>query len=223
MRNNAWNYLLTRFDGEDGGTGAGAGADGGAQGADDNPEGAEQLGDAGKKALDAMKEQRNAERTARQAAEAALQKIKDDAEAQRKADEDAKKSDEEKQAERIAQLEASAKAAETRALKAEIRAQAGEFADLSDALLNIESAGDLTRFVNDGDIDTAAIKAELDKLLEAKPHLKKVAATDDGQRRPKPDQSQGAGRGGGDEKNYENASKEDVNAGLASLGLRPRS
>lgn len=216
MRNNAWNYSLTRFDGEEGGTE-------GAPSAEQDPEGAEHLGDPGKKALDSMKEQLKTERQTRQAAEAALQKIKDDAEAQRKAAEDAKKSDEQKQAERIEQLEASARAAETRALKAEIRAQAGDFADLSDALLNIESAGELSRFVKDGDIDTDAIKAELDKLLETKPHLKKATPQDPQRGTPKPDPSQGSGRGGGEEKNYETASKDEVKAGLAAYGLRSRS
>lgn len=71
---------------------------------------------------------------------------------------------------------------------AEIKAAAaGKFADVDDALTNLDAA----KYVNeDGDVNTTGIKADLDELLSRKPHL---AA----KRGPKPDPTQGNGSGGG--------------------------
>lgn len=64
-------------------------------------------------------------------------------------------------------------------------AAAGRFADPDDATSLLNPA----KYVNDdGDVDTAGIKADLDELLSRKPHL---AA----KRGPRPDPSQGAGSG----------------------------
>jgi hypothetical protein len=79
-----------------------------------------------------------------------------------------------------------------RAVNAEIRALATGFADPEDAaafLAGKKYADD------DGDIDTAAIKADLDALLTRKPHLGAADPTT-GRRAPRPDPSQGSGANG---------------------------
>ncbi|MFJ9633828.1 hypothetical protein ACIRU8_39650 [Streptomyces sp. NPDC101175] len=61
------------------------------------------------------------------------------------------------------------------------------FADPEDAV----GALDLDSYIDsDGDIDEAAIKADLDALLERKPHWAKTAQPPEGPRRPAPDRTQ---------------------------------
>lgn len=76
-------------------------------------------------------------------------------------------------------------AANARIVKSEVKALAADlFADPKDAHLYL----DLTKYDvdDDGEVDEAAIKADLDELLKSKPHLAKTG------RRPKPDPSQGS-------------------------------
>jgi len=130
---------------------------------DTTPEGADSLGDAGKRALDSMKSKWKVERDRRreletQLANAASTAPKDDSEAP---DVDAIK--------RQAATEATAKA-NARILRSEIKAAAaGKFADVSDALLNL----DLTAFEVDenGDVDADEIAEQIQDLLTRKPHL----------------------------------------------------
>lgn len=118
-----------------------------------------------------------------------------------------------------AKAEAAEKAAASatqRAVKAEVRSLADAFADREDAALNL---GDLSQYVvKDGEVDTDAIKAELAKVLERKPHLAKPA----GARNPAPDPSQGKG-GTNAPTDFRTADKPAFEAELAKYGLRPRS
>jgi hypothetical protein len=165
---------------------------------------ADQLGDAGKKAL-------QEERAARKAAE----KLLAERDAKLKEFEDRDKTDAEKLAEGKKTAEARAAKATARAVAAEVRAHAGEFADPSDTAL----LGDLSKYVNtDGDIDTDAIKTDLAALLESKPHLKKAAA---GPRGPAPDPSQGRGGDNGPT-DFSKASAAEFAAELGKYGLRPK-
>lgn len=137
-------------------TAAAAPAAGGEQD-DDEP-----LGEAGKKALDAMKlRAREAEKTAREAA-AELARVK--AEQEGKAAEY-----EQQQAADKVRADALA-AANTRILKAEVRAlAASRLADPEDALRFL----DLTDFdvTDTGDVDRAAITAAIESLVTSKPYL----------------------------------------------------
>jgi len=73
-----------------------------------------------------------------------------------------------------------------RAVDAEIRAAATSWASPADAPLYLS---DRDKYVQaDGEIDTAAIPADLAAVLAGRPHLARV----DGPRRPAPDPSQGA-------------------------------
>lgn len=135
---------------------------------EDDAEGAEELGDKGKQALDRMKAKLKAERERRVAAEAkAAQALGED------------------DAARI-EREALAKA-NTRIVRAEIKAAAaGKLADPADALTFL-SVDDF-EVDDDGDVDTDEIAEAIDELLRRKPYL----AAQGGTRRPKPDRSQGA-------------------------------
>lgn len=124
--------------------------------------GEESLGDPGKKALDAMKAKwRSAEDRAKAAEAAAAAAL---AKAEGKEQEFAA-------AEQRRQVEQEALAkANTRILKAEIRAQAtAKLADPTDALLYL----DLSSFEvgDDGDVDAQAISAAIDDLIKSKPYL----------------------------------------------------
>ncbi|MCW2900305.1 MAG: hypothetical protein JWO67_2570 [Streptosporangiaceae bacterium] len=138
---------------------------------DDKP-----LGEGGEKAL-------QAEREARKAAEKELAKF-------RKADEDrvlAGKSELEQAQARQAAAEEKAVAASNRAVKAEMKAAAGDWADPSDAPRYLD---DLSKYVTaDGDVDSEAIAKDLAEVLKNKPHLGKGATPRPGL---KPDPSQGA-------------------------------
>jgi hypothetical protein len=73
-----------------------------------------------------------------------------------------------------------------RAIDAEIRAAATGWASPADAPLYLPERDKYAR--EDGQIDTAAITADLSAVLAGRPHLARV----DGPRRPAPDPSQGA-------------------------------
>jgi hypothetical protein len=75
-------------------------------------------------------------------------------------------------------------------VKTQVQALAGvSFADPEDAV----GALDLDSYIDsDGDIDEAAITADLDALLERKPHWAK-AQPQEGPRRPAPDRTQASG------------------------------
>lgn len=101
-----------------------------------------------------------------------------------------------------------------RTAQAEVKALADGFADRDDAVLML---GDLSKYVKDGDVDTAAIKADLADVLTRKPHLAAVT----GPRNPAPDGSQGRG---GDNKpeDFRKAGKDEFATELAKYGLRTR-
>lgn len=180
-----------------------------------DPDGADKLGDAGKKALDKMKAERAAAKKA-----AAEEKKRADELARKVAEfEDRDKSELEKasgKAERLA--EQFAKATQ-RAVRAEVRAAAGEFADPEDAAAFL----DLARYADDsGEIDTEAITSDLADLLERKPHLRRQApAAPEPPKAPKPDPSQGP-RKEPTPKDYRTASREEIQKAAAELGVRLR-
>jgi hypothetical protein len=179
-----------------------------------DPEGADQLGDKGKRALETMKNERAAARR-----EAAAAKRERDALAAKVAEfEDRDKSESERLAQRAERAEKAAQAATARAVKAEVKALASEaFADPTDADL----LGDLTKYVaDDGDIDTESIQADLDALLERKPHLRKQTATQQ-KKQPRPDPSQGPRKEPGPV-DFRTADKATYEAALAEMGIRLR-
>lgn len=79
-----------------------------------------------------------------------------------------------------------------RVVRSEVKAAAaGLFADPADAPLYL----DLSNYEVDenGEVDEAAIREDLEAVLERKPHLKKTATADDAARKgPKADRSQGS-------------------------------
>lgn len=97
---------------------------------------------------------------------------------------------------RLAAVQADAdkrsQAANARIARAEVKALASQaFADPEDAIAFL----DLSTYVDaDGDVDSAAIKADLVDLLARKPHL---AVAPGGPRAPRPDRSQASGAAGG--------------------------
>jgi hypothetical protein len=74
----------------------------------------------------------------------------------------------------------------------------------------------LAKFTKDGEVDADAVAALKEKYAGFKP-----AGKDQGSGRPKGDKGQGAGGDGG-ETDFRKASKEDVDAELRKLGVRPR-
>lgn len=125
-------------------------------------EGADALGDKGKQALDRMKAEKKAEREARLKLEAEFKALKAQVEG--------------KEAEHRAQQEAqklkddALSAANTRILKAEVRAAAkGQLADPADALLYIDLSS--LEVGDDGEVDSAAIEAAVADLVKKKPYL----------------------------------------------------
>lgn len=98
----------------------------------------------------------------------------------------AQMSDAEKAAARAEAAEKRAADLTDRTVRAEVKALAANtFEDPSDAEVNVT----LSKYVgDDGEIDTAAIEADLAEVLKRKPHLAKAT----GPSRPKPDPSQGA-------------------------------
>ncbi|SDC25642.1 hypothetical protein [Actinokineospora iranica] len=102
----------------------------------------------------------------------------------------AQQSEAEKAAARASAAENQVAALRRRAVDAEIRAAATGWADPTDAPRYLD---DRDRYVSEsGEIDTAAIAADLAAELARRPHL----ARQDGARRPAPDPSQGARQNG---------------------------
>ncbi|MFB7500032.1 hypothetical protein ACFC09_36035 [Streptomyces sp. NPDC056161] len=154
-------------------------------GSEPEPEGTGQLGDAGKKALDRMKAERA---EAKQLA--AAEKKRADELARKVADfEDRDKSELEKVTSKAERLAEQAAKATKRAVLAEVKAAASEFADAEDAAAFL----DLAKYTSgDGEIDTEAISADLTDLLERKPHLRRQVSEPAKKPAPRPDPSQGA-------------------------------
>lgn len=127
-----------------------------------DPPGAEHLGDPGKKALDTMKGERNAAREL-----AASEKARADA---LQAQIDGKQAEHQAELDRQRVRDEALAVANQRILKAELRAAAsGKLANAEDALAFL----DLSTFEVDdnGNVDHAAITAELDKLITNRPYL----------------------------------------------------
>lgn len=177
------------------------------------PEGADQLGDKGKQALERMKAERAKAR--REAVEA--KKRADELAAKVAEFEDRDKSESEKLAARAEKAEQRAEQAVQRAVRSEVKALAAEaFADPTDA----ELLGDLAKYISgDGEIDITAIQADLDDLLDRKPHLRKQAAAPP-RKTPKPDPSQGP-RKDPEPTDYRHADRSAVHAEMAKYGVRP--
>lgn len=182
-----------------------------------DPEGADKLGDAGKKALEAMK----ADRAAAKKTAAAERKRADELARKVAEFEDRDKSELDKATSKAERLEAAAKAATARAVKAEVRAAAAEFADPEDAAAFLDLAAYTS---DDGEIDTEAISADLDALLDRKPHLRRAAAEPPKKPSPKPDPGQGS-RTPEPPTDFRTADRDAVAAELAKMapGFRQRS
>lgn len=110
---------------------------------------------------------------------AELQKIKD-----------AEKTDTERLTDQLAEANERIDKTRKRLVKSQVQAMAGaSFADPEDAV----GALDLDSYIDsDGDIDEAAIEADLTALLERKPHWAKPQPQE-GPRRPAPDRTQASG------------------------------
>lgn len=173
-----------------------------------DPEGSDKLGDEGKRALDRMKADRaEAKRLA------AAEKKRADELAKKVAEfEERDKSELEKAATKAERLAEQMAKATKRAVLAEVKAAAGEFADPEDAAAFL----DLSTYSSDeGEIDTEAISADLTALLERKPHLRKAAAEPPKKPAPKPDPGQGA-RPAEPPADFRTASREELEAELAN-------
>jgi hypothetical protein len=103
---------------------------------------------------------------------------------------DAEKSDTDRLNDQLARANEQITTTRQRLVRTQVQALAmAEFADPEDAV----GALDLDSYIDsDGDIDEAAIKADLDALLERKPHWAK-AQPPEGPRRPAPDRTQASG------------------------------
>ena len=114
-----------------------------------------------------------------EAAQAELQAIKD-----------AEKTDTERLTDKLAAAEERIAATRKQLVNSRVQALAGGgFADPEDAV----GALDLDSYIDsDGDIDEAAIEADLQALLERKPHWAKTQPPE-GPRRPAPDRTQASG------------------------------
>jgi predicted nuclease with TOPRIM domain len=103
---------------------------------------------------------------------------------------DAEKSESERLNDQLARAQEQVTKTRQRLVRTQVQALAMTgFADPEDAVgaLNLDSYID-----SDGDIDEAAIKADLDALLERKPHWAK-SQPQEGPRRPAPDRTQASG------------------------------
>ncbi|MEU6709996.1 hypothetical protein ABZ897_00840 [Nonomuraea sp. NPDC046802] len=205
---------------------------------DDSDEPSEEgLGEAGKKALAKTRAERNqAKKDAAAKAKEAATARKEASDARRRAAaleakvaefEERDKSEAEKLAARAERAEARAQVATERAVTAEVKAiAAGTFADPTDATDLI--GRDPSKYVaEDGEIDVDLIKADLEDLLERKPHWRKATSAPDPEpesaKKPKPkaDPSQGP-RKEPSPVDYRTADTAEVNAELARLGIRRR-
>lgn len=139
----------------------------------------------------------------RKRAEAKIRKVNSEAEGLRKrlkelepkaaelqALKDAEKSDTERLTDQLAAANERIDKTRKRLVKSQVQALAGAaFTDPEDAV----GALDLDSYIDgDGDIDEAAIEADLQALLERKPHWAK-AQPQEGPRRPAPDRTQASG------------------------------
>ncbi|MFJ8208103.1 hypothetical protein [Streptomyces sp. NPDC096033] len=181
-----------------------------------DPEGADQLGDKGKQALERMKTERAAAKKA-----AATEKRRADELARKVAEfEDRDKSDLDKATAKAERLAEQVAKATRRAVLAEVKAAAGQFADPDDAAAFLDTS---TYVSDDGEIDTDAITADLEALLDRKPHLRRPAAEPAKRPAPKPDPGQGARR---EEPpaDFRTASRDELQAELSKLvpGFRLR-
>ncbi|MGW7688820.1 hypothetical protein ACWGMA_07990 [Streptomyces asiaticus] len=104
--------------------------------------------------------------------------------------EDAQKTETERLTERLQQADERITATRKRLVASEVKTLAlNAFADVDDPLGEL----DLDSYIDsDGDVDTAAIQADLDALLERKPHWARVQPPE-GPRRPAPDRTQASG------------------------------
>ena len=171
------------------------------------PEGADQLGDKGKQALDRMK----AEKAEAKKAAAAEKKRADDLARKVAEFEDRDKSELDKATDRAQKLAEQAAKATKRAVLAEVKAAAAAFADPEDAAAFL----DLTSYASDdGEIDTDTIAADLEALLERKPHLRRPAVEAPKKPAPKPDPGQGP-RPNDPPADFRTASRDELQAELA--------
>lgn len=110
---------------------------------------------------------------------AELQKIKD-----------SEKSETERLADKLTRAQEQIDSTRQRLVRSQVQALAGAtFADPEDAV----GALDLTSYIDsEGDVDEAAITADLEALLERKPHWAK-SQPQEGPRRPAPDRTQASG------------------------------
>jgi hypothetical protein len=103
--------------------------------------------------------------------------------------EDAQKSETERLSDQLRAANERIEATRKRLVTSQVKVLATAFADPDDAV----GALDLDSYVDDdGDIDEAAIKADLDALLERKPHWARTQPQE-GPRRPAPDRTQASG------------------------------
>ena len=111
--------------------------------------------------------------------------------------EDAQKSEQERLNDRLAAAQEQIAATRKRLVEARVQALAGSaageraaFTDPEDAVTSL----DLTSYIDadSGDIDESAIEADLQALLERKPHWARVQPQE-GPRRPAPDRTQASG------------------------------
>ncbi|MGW4223031.1 hypothetical protein ACWEG1_06190 [Streptomyces bauhiniae] len=104
---------------------------------------------------------------------------------------DAEKSDADRLTDQLTRAQEQITATRQRLVRTQVQALAmSGFADPEDAV----GALDLDSYIDsDGDIDEAAINADLEALLERKPHWAKTAQPLEGPRRPAPDRTQASG------------------------------
>lgn len=105
--------------------------------------------------------------------------------------EEAQKSEAERLQDQLARAQEQIAATRKRLVEARVQALASaSFADPEDAV----GALDLTSYIEEsGDIDEDAIRADLEALLERKPHWAKPKPSQEGPRRPAPDRTQASG------------------------------
>ncbi|MGW4493749.1 hypothetical protein [Streptomyces sp. NPDC004376] len=110
---------------------------------------------------------------------------------------DAEKSESERLNDQLARAQEQITNTRQRLVKARVQAIAGTSSEDRAAFMDPEDAVgalDLGTYLDDsGDIDEAAIEADLQALLDRKPHWAKTAQPQEGPRRPAPDRTQASG------------------------------